>query len=65
MEEKKARLNFYCSLEERRLLRMLAAKEDKSISQYLLGLIRREIKTNGIQTVYTDIQHAGNTAILQ
>lgn len=39
---KKARLNIDCSHEERRLIRILAAKEDKSISQYILDLVRRE-----------------------
>lgn len=45
---KKARLNIDCSLEERRLIRLLAAKEDKSISQYILGLARREILKEGL-----------------
>jgi uncharacterized protein (DUF1778 family) len=45
---KKARLNIDCSLEERRLIRLLAAKEDKSISQYILGLARREMLKEGL-----------------
>jgi uncharacterized protein (DUF1778 family) len=43
-QSKKARLNVDCSTEERRLLRILAAKEDKSLSQFLLGLIRKELQ---------------------
>jgi hypothetical protein len=41
--EKKVRLNIDCSLEERRLIRILAAQEDKGISPYLLSLVRREM----------------------
>lgn len=45
---KKARLNIDCSWEERRLIRLLAAKEDKSISQYILGLARQEMLREGL-----------------
>lgn len=39
-QEKKARLSVDCSLEERRYIKMLAAREDKTISEYLLGLAK-------------------------
>ena len=45
---KKARLNVDCTLEERRLIRMIAAKQDKNISQFLLGLVRRELQMEGL-----------------
>lgn len=45
---KRARLNIDCSIVERKMIRILAAKEDKNISQYVLGLIRRECTKNGV-----------------
>ena len=40
---KKARLSVDCTLEERRYIKMLAAREDKTISEYLLGLAREKM----------------------
>ncbi|HSX04433.1 MAG TPA: hypothetical protein VLG76_06870 [Rhabdochlamydiaceae bacterium] len=39
-KHKKARLSIDCTTEERRYIKMLAAKEDKTISEYLIGLAR-------------------------
>ena len=41
--EKKARLSIDCSPEERRYIKMLAAKEDKTISEYLIDLAREKM----------------------
>jgi hypothetical protein len=40
---KKARLSVDCSIEERRLIKMLATSEDKTISEYLLDLARTKM----------------------
>lgn len=48
---KKARLSVDCSLEERRSLRILAAKADKTIPQYIRELILREIQLQGIENL--------------
>ncbi len=45
---KKARLNVDISLEERRLIRTLAVNADKSVPQFILGLIRKEFQNQGI-----------------
>lgn len=58
-QTKKARLNVDCTLDERRLIRILAAKEDKNISQYILGLIRRELKREGLLEI-SDLEHLIN-----
>jgi hypothetical protein len=42
---KKARLSIDCTLEERRYIKMLAAREDKTISEYLLSLARARMPT--------------------
>jgi uncharacterized protein (DUF1778 family) len=47
-QAKKARLNIDCSLEERRLIRTLAVNADKSVPQFILGLIRKEFQNQGI-----------------
>lgn len=41
--EKKARLSIDCSQEERRYIKMLAAREDKTISEYLIDLAREKM----------------------
>lgn len=48
-QPKKARLNVDCSLEERRLIRTLAINADKSVPQYILGLIRKEFENQGME----------------
>lgn len=40
---KKARLSVDCTIAERRYIKMLAAREDKTISEYLLGLARAQM----------------------
>lgn len=45
---KKARLNIDCTPDEKRLIRLLAAKEDKSVSQYILSLARNEMQKVGL-----------------
>ncbi|MBS0654777.1 MAG: hypothetical protein JSR46_03285 [Verrucomicrobia bacterium] len=40
---KKVRLSVDCSAEERRYIKMLAAREDKTISEYLMGLAREQM----------------------
>jgi uncharacterized protein (DUF1778 family) len=35
-EEKKARLSVDCTLNERRFIKMMAAREDKTISEFIL-----------------------------
>lgn len=63
---KKTRLNIDCSPEEKRIIRILAAKEDKSLSQYILSLVRRESESIPLNlrqnTVTTAIQQHSNTA---
>lgn len=40
---KKARLSIDCTPDERRYIKILAAKEDKTISEYLIGLAREKM----------------------
>ena len=42
-QHKKARLSVDCSFEERRYIKMLAAREDKTISEYLIGLAKAQM----------------------
>lgn len=57
IQAKKARLNVDCSLEERRLIRILAAKADKTIPQFILGLIRKEFQNQGIDSTNIDLDN--------
>jgi hypothetical protein len=41
--QKKARLSIDCTIDERRYIKMLAAREDKTISEYLVGLARKKM----------------------
>lgn len=47
MTDRKVRLSIDCSPEERRRIKMLAAQEDKTISEYLLSLARNELSSAG------------------
>ena len=40
---KKVRLSVDCTNEERRYIKMLAAREDKTISEYLIDLARKQM----------------------
>ena len=40
---KKARLSIDCSTEERRYIKMLAAREEMTISEYLLSSVRKQM----------------------
>ena len=43
MNKEKVRLSVDCTIEERRYIKMLAAREGKSISEYLLSFTRKEM----------------------
>lgn len=43
VRQKKARLSVDCSTEERRYIKILAAKEDKTVSEYLIGLAKQHM----------------------
>ena len=60
-QAKKARLNIDCSLEERRLIRTLAVNADKSVPQFILGLIRKEFQNQGIDVAKADLDNTSAT----
>ena len=60
-QAKKARLNVDCSFEERRLVRTLAVNADKSVPQFILGLIRKEFQNQGIDISKTDLINHSTT----
>ena len=45
MSKEKVRLSVDCTVEERRYIKMLAARAGKSISEYLLSFPRSEMPT--------------------